>query len=226
MIRILVLVLAAANLLYFGWSRWVRQEAPRLVEPAAGAPITTANSPAPATSGACSLLGPLAGEARAREVEQLLRDMQIVPVQHTATAEVRNGWWVHVPTADAATQARVLRSIVESGINDAFAMPDDPEFRVSVGVFTDQSRAQVRANAVRALQLEPHVTERMTRETSYWFELPGVAPDRFDMERLAAEGIDTSALQVDACGSGHDGPAASTATGNGTSGLAPARAAV
>jgi hypothetical protein len=199
MVRIVVLVLLAANLLYFGWSRWVRKEAPRLIAPEAATASAPSSSDIAFTPGACALLGPVADEVRAMEVEQLLRDMRIRPLRHTVSAEVRNGWWVHVASADAAAQARTLRAIQEAGISDAFAMPDDPEFRVSVGVFTEEARAQARAAAVRALRLEPRVTERMSRETSFWFELPGVVPASFELSRLAAEGIDTSALQVDAC---------------------------
>jgi hypothetical protein len=220
MIRILVLVLAAANLLYFSWSRWVRQEAPRLVAPevapsAAATSASTSMSAVPTTEGACTLLGPMADETRAMEVEQLLRDMRITPLRHTVSAEVRSGWWVHVATADVTAQLRALRTIQEAGIDDAFAMPDDPEFRVSVGVFSDEARAQARAAAVRALRLEAKVTERMSRETSFWFELPGVAPASFDLSRLAAEGIDTSSLEVDACGEQAEVPLDGTGSGGG-----------
>jgi hypothetical protein len=156
MIRILVMALAAANLLYFGWSQWVRDEQPRLVAPQAAAAGTSPSTPGAATSAAqsCTSLGPAADEIRAMEIEQLLRDMQLVPVTRTVTGSMREGWWVYVPNADAAGQARTLQSIQNAGITDAFAMADDPDFRVSVGLFMEESGARSRAEIVRGLRLD------------------------------------------------------------------------
>ena len=198
MIRILVLVLAAANLLYWGWSRWVREDSPRLIAPGTAA-TATASPVTPAAQAPCTRVGPIAGEVEAMAIEQLLRDMRLQPLRRTVTADVREGWWVYVASADAATQARTLRTIQGAGIDDASAMRDDPEFRVSVGLFTDQSRAESRAGAVRALRLEPVVAERMKQATSTWFEMPGIAPSAVDTAQLASEGVDTAALEVQEC---------------------------
>lgn len=198
MIRVLVLVLAAANLFYWGWSRWVSEESPRLIAPgtataAAASPVT------PAAQAPCTRVGPIAEEVEAMAIEQLLRDMRLQPLRRTVTADVREGWWVYVANADAATQARTLRTIQGAGIDDASAMRDDPEFRVSVGLFIDQSRAERRAGAVRALRLEPVVAERMKQATSTWFEMPGIAPSAVDRTQLAAEGVDTAVLEIREC---------------------------
>lgn len=204
MIRILVLVLAAANLMYFGWSRWVDQEAPRLVAPET-ASIVTPTAIAPANTAApCAMVGPVTDEVRAMEIDQLLRDMQLLPLRRVVTAEVPEGWWVHVDNADAASQAAALRAIRNAGLTDAMAMPDDPQFRISVGVFNDEARARSRAAAVSALRLEPVVARRMGQQTSHWFELPGTAPEAVDLSRLAVEGVDISTLRVQPCEDGGD----------------------
>ena len=204
MIRIVVLVLVAANLLFLGWSRWVRDATPRLVAPASAAMASTTSSAPALPAAPCATVGPVGDEVRAMEIEQLLRDMQLVPLRRTVTADTPDGWWVHVATADPAAQARALRAIREAGINDAFAMPDDPQFRVSVGLFSQEARARNRAGAVRALQLEPVVAQRMAQETSFWFELPGTAPAAVDAARLRAEGVDTGSLRIEACEAGDD----------------------
>lgn len=204
MIRIVVLVLAAANLLFLGWSRWVREATPRLVAPSS-APLAATTTAAPAAAAVpCATVGPLHDEVHAMEVEQLLRDMQLVPLRRTVTAQARDGWWVHVASPDAATQARTLRTIQQSGIGDAFAMPEDPQHRVSVGLFSQEPRARNRADAIRALRLEPVVAERMAQETSFWFELRGTAPAAVDLQHLRAEGVDTGALRVEACEDGDE----------------------
>jgi hypothetical protein len=201
MIRILVLVLLGANLLYLGWSRWISDEAPRLVAPESVPPGTAkprvaVTAPAPAS---CTSLGPIREEVRAMEIEQQLRDMQLSPSRRTVTAQVQEGWWVYVATASAVNQGRVLRTITGAGISDAFAMTEDPEFRVSVGLFSEEARANSRADAVRRLRLVPVVSERMQEQTSTWFDLANTARDRLDLGRLAAEGVELQDLRVEAC---------------------------
>jgi len=205
MVRILVLVLVAANLLYFGWSQWVTEQQPRLVAPpaaAAGAQAASAAAGLPANQ--CTTLGPVADETRALVIEELLRDMQLIPSRRVVTSNVREGWWVYVNNADAATQARTLRVIQNAGIRDAFAMPDDPGFRVSVGLFMEEAGANRRADAVRALQLDARVSERLQQQTAVWFDLPDQPPSAVDMARFTAEGVDMQRLRLEACPSGAD----------------------
>ncbi len=207
MVRILVLVLVAANLLYFGWTQWVTEQEPRLVAPPPAPPGAQAASvAADAAAEQCTTFGPVLDETRALVIEELLRDMQLVPSRRNVTGNAREGWWVYVDNADAAAQARTLRAIQNAGIGDAFAMPDDPQFRVSVGLFMEEAGANLRAEAVRGLQLEARVSERMHEQTAIWFDLPGKAPAAVDMARFAAEGVDTQRLRLEACPPGADVP--------------------
>lgn len=201
MIRILVLVLAAANLLYFGWAQWVRQEQPRLVAPSLES-TSDAATPAAATSAtqtSCTTLGPVNDEARVLEISQALDEMQIMTAQRTVTEDARDGWWVYVSNRDAASQARSLRAIQAAGIRDAFAMPDDPQFRVSVGLFTEEAGARTRAEAVRALKLDAVVSERTQQRTVTWFDMAGATGAAVDLARLAAEGIEVRDLRLAPC---------------------------
>lgn len=205
MVRILVLVLIAANLLYFGWSQWVTEQEPRLVTPlTASTGAQAASATADSTANRCTTFGPVTDETRALVIEELLRDMQLVPSRRVVTSNAREGWWVYVNNADAAAQARTMRAIQNAGIRDAFAMPDDPEFRVSVGLFTEEAGATRRADAVRALQLDARVSERMQQQTAVWFDLPGQPPTAVDMARFTAEGVDVQRLRLEACPSGAD----------------------
>ena len=193
-------MLAAANLLFWSWSQWIRDDKPGLVAPPAlpaGVPASTgAQAADPA---ACTTIGPLQDEVRIMEIEQLLRDMQLAPARRTLTSDVHDGWWVYLDNANAAAQARSLRLILAAGLRDAFAMPDDPSFKVSVGIFKEEAGARSRAEAVRALGLQPVVGERTRQETSQWFDLPGKGVEAVDMARLASEGVDTQALLLRAC---------------------------
>jgi hypothetical protein len=202
MIRILVLVLLAANLLYLGWSRWISEAQPQLVAPEAGttreqAARSAATAAAPVS--ACTTIGPVRDETHALEIEQLLGAMQLTPVRRTLTEDVREGWWVYVASPNAAAQARVLRALQNAGIRDAFAMVEDPDLRVSVGLFTEEARAASRADAVRALRLEAVVDERMQQQASVWFDLAGTPRGAVDLSRISAEGVEIQGLRIEEC---------------------------
>jgi hypothetical protein len=202
MIRLLVLILIAANLFYFGWSQWVREEKPRLVTPAVAQ--ATPRAAVAEDQKPCTTLGPERDETRALQIEQLLRDMQLAPSRRVVTTSAREGWWVYVVNPDVDSQARTLRAIQRAGIRDAFAMPEDPEFRVSVGLFMEESGAKIRAEAVRALQLDAKVSERTQQQTAIWFDLPGAARAAVDMSRLATGGIEVHGLRLEECPAGPD----------------------
>lgn len=201
MIRVLVLVLLAANLLYFGWSRWISAEQTRLVTPdntVAAADAQQEEIPP------CVTIGPIVEDTLALELEQLLRDQQLALSRRTVTEQLHNGWWVYVAANDAATQARTLRNIQNSGIRDAFAMPDDRQFRVSVGLFREEAGARSRADVVRRLQLEAVVEERFDPQVATWFDLPGSTSEHVDLARLVAEGVNIDSLRVEDCPVGAD----------------------
>ncbi|MCY0541674.1 hypothetical protein OVW21_26980, partial [Klebsiella pneumoniae] len=80
-----------------------------------------------------------------------------------------------------------------------FSMPDDPDFRVSVGLFTEQERATSRAEAVRALRLDAVVNERMQTQESVWFDLDGAARPAIDLARFSAEGVEIQDLRIEDC---------------------------
>jgi hypothetical protein len=204
MARLLVFVLLAGNLLYLGWTQWVRSEQPRLVSPAVAGSGTRPPALRPATVDAvpCTSIGPARDDTHALEIEQLLQDMQLSARRRSTTQQMHEGWWVYVATPDAAAQARTLRAMLAAGMRDAFAMADDPQFRISVGLFTEEAGARSRAEAVRSLRVEPVVSERIQQQTSVWFDLPGSVREAVDLARFEQEGVDVQALQVQDCPSG------------------------
>jgi hypothetical protein len=115
------------------------------------------------------------------------------------TEQQREGYWVYVDTPNSNVQARTLNTIRASGIKDAFAMPDDPQFRVSVGVFQDEDRAEDRASRVQKLKLDAVVKERMREQQVIWIDVPGVARETLADGRLAATGLPLDRLRVEAC---------------------------
>jgi hypothetical protein len=198
MARIVVLVLVAMNLLYWSWAAWIKEEEPHLLAPTV-ATAGTSSAQSVAAPAPCTTIGPFEDEVSSMEVEQLLRDMQLTPSRRSITQDVHEGWWVYLDNADAPAQARALRTILAAGLRDAFALPDDPTFKVSVGIFKEEAGARSRADAVRSLGLAPVVSERTRPQTLLWFEMPGKDAGAVDMARLTSEGVDTTTLQVREC---------------------------
>jgi hypothetical protein len=201
MIRTIVMALIVANLLFFGWSQWVGDgqaaltavaNTPRRRPPV---PIPTAPpSPPP-----CASLGPFGSELEAVQAQQKLEAGRWGVMRRDTTEQVREGYWVHVSTKGLNQQARTLNAIRGAGIQDAFAMPDDPEFRVSVGIFSDETRAEDRAARVQRLQLDATVTERTREQSMIWLDIPGVARETLSDGRLAATGLALDRLRIEAC---------------------------
>jgi hypothetical protein len=200
MLRLLVVVLAAANLLYFGWSHWAAKPGPELTAVAIPVPQAAKPSarPAPAPP-PCATLGPFADEMAAAQAEKLLARSGWHPQRRSASEEVNDGWWVYVRNASTVAQARTLDAIRRSGLRDAFAMTDDTEFRVSVGLFSEEPRAQDRAARVQKLKLDAEVKERHKQQPVTWFDLPGVAREALMAAHLDAAGLPLDVLRIEAC---------------------------
>ncbi|MBK6674751.1 MAG: hypothetical protein IPG49_15275 [Proteobacteria bacterium] len=183
MMRIAVLVLVAANLLYFGWTAWVDQGAPDLTAVAATArkPAAEAPPPPPPAPPPCATLGPFTTDVDAAAAEQTLAAAGWGILRRAVTEEVREGWWVYVGNASASAQSRTLNALRSAGMRDAFAMPDDPEFKVSVGIFSEEDRAEDRASRVQRLRLDAVVRERTSQQTVTWLDIPGVARETSPM---------------------------------------------
>ncbi len=200
MIRIVVLVLAAANLLYFGWAHWVDRADPGLTAVAAtqSKPQAAAAPPPPAPA-PCATIGPFTTELDTLAAEQKLTAVGWGLARREVTEQQRDGYWVYVDTSDSNAQARTLNAIRASGIKDAFAMPDDRNFRVSVGIFQDEDRAEDRASRVQRLKLDAVVRERTRDQQVIWIDVPGVARETLSDGRLAATGLPLDRLRVESC---------------------------
>lgn len=197
MIRLVVFGLVAANLLYFGWAALVGGDEPRLVAVTPGARTAPLPPPPPPP---CTTIGPFIGASEVLAAQQTLQAMGLEAVAREQVQQVPDGFWVTVEDLPGeAAQRRVLNAIRRAGINDAFAMREDPGFRVSVGVFRDRDRAEDRAALVRRLDIEAGVRERMREATVTWLDAPGASVETLQDGRLATAGLITEPLTIQPC---------------------------
>jgi hypothetical protein len=199
MIRTLCLALLAANLLFFAWSHWLEPGPPVARATPTPAPVAKA-PPAPPAPEACTSLGPFPDVDSVTQAAAALGAAGHRPQSRTENGQAADGYWVFVAGfADATAQQKALVALRRAGITDTFAMPDDPGFRVSVGIFTERDRAEQRAARVGSLKLDAHVEEHFRTDTKHWLDVHGAAADTLGEDALKRLGITTAGLQTAAC---------------------------
>ena len=191
--RALFLLLLLANVLFFGWSRWVapsqagslsstspqpRLRSIRLVteQPASGAEPAPADRPALTDAVAmsdCMSAGPFLEPGRAQAAAARLRDQGFTLDLRASRDEVWVGQWVRLdqlPNADAAAAA--LAGLRAAGLTDAYLLTEEaPGTVISLGVFSDPQRAQDIAGLARDAGYEATVGDRFRTADVTWLDI-------------------------------------------------------
>ena len=181
--RALLLGLAFANLVFFGWARWIDQPPVGVPAPSGVAALQLTPSTArPVEASAhsalrCASLGPLIDGETAVAVGTALRARGLEPRERLNTGEAPDGYWVYIDKlGDADARARAMKRLARAGIRDAAVMASSGQ--ISVGLFSGEEGANLRAAAVRSAGLEPIVKSRLRPVDEHWFdvELAGDMP--------------------------------------------------
>ncbi|MGH8253628.1 MAG: hypothetical protein ACRES2_06270 [Steroidobacteraceae bacterium] len=177
--RTLLIILVLVNLLFFGWSHWVDKPVVgsgpiagvpplRLVAATAG-PAVAAAKPA-ASAPRCASLGPLPDEVAASVIATALRARNYAPRERSVQSELTDGYWVYIDNLrDATARDDALKRLAKAGLRDAAPLVNSGQ--VSVGLFSAQAGANLRAAAVRAAGLVPVIEERKHSASEIWFDI-------------------------------------------------------
>jgi hypothetical protein len=137
----------------------------------------------------CSSVGPFADLGQASQAQATLRSLGFAPRQRVEQGELWTGYWVSVrdlATREAAEDA--LKTLNANGITDVYLMPgSDPPNVLSLGVFSDYQRAQRRSEEVKAIGLNPQISDRKRAGSVFWLDVDLKEP---------GQSIDTSVFQV------------------------------
>jgi hypothetical protein len=152
-------------------------QAPNVPPPASGsrpsAPPTDDSGALLANVKRCISVGPFRDVAEAAHAASTLRSGGYDPRQRVAEGEVWAGVWVYLPlppTRPAVDQA--LAKLKSAGIEDALEMPgpnDNPV--ISLGLFSDQKRADSRVAQAQALGFNPGISDRKRTGNVYWIDI-------------------------------------------------------
>jgi hypothetical protein len=174
--RAVVLTLVLVNVLFLCWARWIDQ--PPAVH-ALGASVPTLHLAPPLSTLAaakakeaphCESFGPLTTRDALAAVGTALRARSFNPHERATRGEAPDGYWVYIDNlSDSQARAKALKRLAHAGVRDAAALPTNGQ--VSVGLFSEQSGAELRATAVRAAGLEPIIKPRIQVVDEYWYDV-------------------------------------------------------
>jgi hypothetical protein len=217
-VRRLFFALVFLNLAYFAWAHFLAappaaassastshlptvklvEEIPPAQRPDASVKKTVADESAATT---CVSVGPFGDVDNSAKAAAVLKAKGFDPKQRAEAGESSAGFWVFVGglTSQAETD-QALVNIERNGFKDAILMPasgDGPR-RISLGLFSERSRADKRAQEARSHGFKADVTERKLPTAIYWVDVPTPPGTNIPLQDLFAEGMN-SRVGVQAC---------------------------
>jgi hypothetical protein len=176
-VRAALLLLLLVNLAFFAWSQWLAPEQARLpVSPKVDAPrlqLARETVPVATGEGSCVTVGPFATNELAARARQTLNDSGYTSLPREVETRVFEGYWVYLESPPTeAGERRLLERLRKGGIVDAQAIGDPGSARrISLGVFTEETRAATQSERVARLGLLPQIEAREKPGTAIWLDL-------------------------------------------------------
>ena len=138
----------------------------------------------------CISVGPFQELSQAATAAGNLRTAGYDPSQRVGEGDIWVGYWVYLPAVPTREQAEeILAALRANGVSDSYIVPGGESERIiSLGVFSDISRAGNRREDVRRLGYEPTVVDRNRRGTVYWVDITLGAAQTLDMDALQTPG--------------------------------------
>ena len=138
----------------------------------------------------CVSVGPFEELAQASAAQAALREAGFAPSQRVVDGEVWVGYWVYLPgiaTRDEASE--ILGQLHANDISDSYIVPGGEESQtISLGVFSEISRAGSIREQVRELGYDPTVADRSRSATLYWIDVLASSDADIELEALQAPG--------------------------------------
>jgi hypothetical protein len=182
---------------------------------AAGLAGASSNAPAePATDAGgellanvkrCISVGPFRDVAETAHAASTLRSGGYDPRQRVADGDVWAGVWVYLPVPPGPSAGdKLLAKLKAAGIDDALEMPGPGDAPViSLGLFSEQKRAQARVAQAHGLGLDPGLADRKRTGNVYWIDVDLKPTDGLlNPSDLQGEAGHISRLEVKACPAG------------------------
>ena len=144
----------------------------------------------------CVSVGPFLNLEQASEAESLMSNSGLTTKQRGEESEVWVGHWVFLPAYPSRSAAvAAVEKLREEGVKDIYIEPSGAlKNTVSLGLFTDMARAEIRAGRVRRLGVRPQIQDRKRDGLVYWVDTQLEAG--FEVDISAFNPIPNQDLQV------------------------------
>jgi hypothetical protein len=121
----------------------------------------------------CISVGPFGDVSEAAHAATTLRGGGYDPRQRVAEGEVWAGVWVYLPLPSSRAAGDQLSAKLKAGgIDDALEMPGPNDGSViSLGLYSDSKRAQVRVAQLQRLGFNPAIADRKRTGSVYWIDI-------------------------------------------------------
>ena len=173
--RVAFFLLLLANLAFFAWANWLAPKETHLpVSPKVDAPrLQLATEAVPASAdGSCVTVGPFATNELAARARQTLTDSGYPSVPREVKTSTVDGYWVYLesPVGEVG-ERRLIDRLKRGGIEEARGVGETGSRRISLGVFTDDTRAAAQSERVARLGLLPQIEAREKPASTLWLDL-------------------------------------------------------
>jgi hypothetical protein len=164
----------------------------------AASSTTVATANAQPNAARCVSLGPFQQLAELAHVSAAMREAGYEPRERVEEGDQVKGYWVYLDQFRNRKEAlEAKRELVARGLPEAMIMPGD-NVVLSVGLFSEEARANRVAEQVRALGLKPTVSDRTQRGTLYWMDINLRATDGF-IDPASLQSESGRIIRVTAC---------------------------
>lgn len=216
--RSFALLLILANICFFFWAHYVDvpEASPRvaaLPDSKQPPPLMLATERDGSTEAtlvtnelSCISVGPLSAGAELEQIQKRLQDAGFTSAARSESGEVFVGYWVSLPGfATRAEAEQVLARLQVSGVSDAYILPethsaDGAANVLSLGLFSEQARAETRRDDIAKLGLQPSVQNRTRHGEVHWLDVTLQEPgQRIDPSLLQPESGGILRLETAAC---------------------------
>jgi len=216
--RSFALLLILANICFFFWAHYVD-----VPEASLATSLAPESKPSPrlmlakersgsseathiANELSCISVGPFSAGNELEQIQKRLQTAGFSSTPRTETGEVFVGYWVSLPGfATRAEAEQVLARLHTSGVSDAYILPEStsPEGSsnvLSLGLFSEQARAETRRDEIAKLGFEPIVQNRIRNGEVHWLDVTLQEPGQLvDPSLLQPESGGIVRLETRAC---------------------------
>lgn len=146
----------------------------------------------------CVSLGPFQQLAELAHVSAAMREAGYDPRERVEQGDQVKGYWVYLDEFKSRKEAmNAKQELVAHGLPEAMIMPGE-NVVLSVGLFSDETRANRVAGQVRQLGMTPVVSDRTQRGTLYWMDITLKATDGF-IDPASLQSESGRIIRVTAC---------------------------